>query len=134
LTESDCDWIRKLSRKKYPHHYDFISTEGWFRDTVLKNPIKFLPIRTDSAFLIGFIDFLIWQPRDYTFSVALICADDSFHWEAVRLLRFSAQWAEERGCAAWFCGSDEDDVNLRAMCKRIGAKEIAPRFKMLLNR
>jgi hypothetical protein len=134
LTENDCDFIRHLANKKYPHYYDFISVEAWFRNRVLKEPIKYLAIRTDSAFLIGFIDFLIWLPSQYEFNVGLLCADDGAHWEGVKLLRFSMEWATQRGCAIWRFGSDEDDVPVRSMCLRVGAKEISPRYMKRLTR
>jgi hypothetical protein len=132
LTETDVPWLFGLCRKKYSHKYDALSTELWFRNQVLKNPLLYLPQRTDNAFCISMLTTLPWVPTEFEASIVFICADDGAGFEALKLMRASVAWAHSRRCVAWRCSS-ETDSDLTAFCRRVGATELSPRFTIRLH-
>lgn len=131
LTEDDIPWVYDVSVRKYPH-YDAVTTEGWYRNVVLKTPLLFLPQRTDNAFCISMLSFTPWLPASSECLVVFICADDGAHWEALKLMRASIEWARKRGCKFWRVSSDTDS-DLTMFARRIGATEISPRFSIRLD-
>jgi hypothetical protein len=132
MTEADIPWLFYLCRKKYSHKYDALSTELWFRNIVLKNPLLYLPQRTDNAFCISMLTTLPWIPYEFEASIVFIVADDGRGLEALKLMRASVEWAKSRRCVAWRCSS-ETDSDLTAFCRRVGATEISPRFTLRLQ-
>lgn len=131
LTEDDIPWIFDLTDRKYPS-YDKVTTEGWFRNLVLKQPLLFIPQRTDNAFCISMITFTPWYPAAHECTVVFICADDNAQWEAVKLMRASIAWARSRRCVYWRLSS-ETDADLTMMARRLGVKEISPRYSLRLD-
>jgi hypothetical protein len=129
LSENDLHWCISLGKKKYPSNYDPLATEGWLRNIVFKGPLMFHPVRTAHAFCISMISCLPWLPSDFEAHVVAICADDGAMWEAAKLLRDSIAWAKSRRCKCWRLCSDTD-YDLAGMARRLGAKEISPRFTM----
>lgn len=129
MTESDLPWMQMLFAKKYPDRFDPLASEGWFKNVVLKNPVLFYPARTQNAFAISMLSLVPWLPNDFECNVAAICADDGAVWEAGRLIRCSVAWARSRNCATWrFCS--DTGIDLGALCKRVGAKAIWPRYEL----
>ncbi|HEX3525154.1 MAG TPA: hypothetical protein VHT52_24080 [Stellaceae bacterium] len=120
-----------MGRKRYPQNYDPPGAEGWLRNIVLKNPLMFLPQRTANAFLISMISVKPWTPADYECNVAALCADDGALWEAMKLIRWSVEWARLRKCTTWSMMSDTD-YDFTMLARRIGATEASPRFQMRL--
>ena len=135
IAEDDRDWVLDLCRRKYGTDYDYISTEGWFREQVLKNPLRFLPIRTDGAFLVAMLSCSPWTPALFEAEVILICADDGRMWDALHLLRYSIEWARQRKCSVWRIGVGWDFPagELGPLAKRVGAKEIKPMYMVDLR-
>jgi hypothetical protein len=131
LTEDDVPWLYHLMRKKYSHRYDAITTEGWFRNLVLKQPMVYLPQRTNHAFCISMMTFVPWLPAEYECTVVCVCADDGSMWEAVKLIRSAIEWARKRKCM-YFRMSSDTDTDLAAFARRLGAEEISPRFSIRL--
>lgn len=131
MTEADVPWLCDLFRKKYPTTFDACSTEGWFRNTVLKQSILFIPIRTDNAFCISMLSTAPWVPAEFECNIIAICADDGALWEALKLLRHSIDWARKRKCAVWRMTSDTD-TDLAMFARRLGAVEVSPRFSLRL--
>jgi hypothetical protein len=127
LTEDDLDWLYDLCRRRYSHRYDPISTEGWFRNIVLKNPMMFLPQRMPNAFCISLLSVVPWLPSDFECNVAFICADENCGWEALKLLRCSIAWAKARKCKNWKIASDTD-ADLTMLARRLGADQMWPRY------
>jgi hypothetical protein len=132
MTEADIPWLFYLCRKKYANTYDAIATEIWFRNTVLKNALIYCPQRTENAFCISNIYTMPWSSTEFEACVLFICADDGAHWEVMKLLRASVEWAKFRRCVAWRCAS-ETDSDLTAFARRVGATELSPRFTIRLQ-
>jgi hypothetical protein len=131
MTESDLPWLEYLCVKKYSSRFDPTSTEGWYRNIVLKNPLLFYPARTQNAFCISLISLVPWLPNDLECSVIMICAEDGAMWDAARLLRASIAWAKSRKATTWRICS-ETDFDLAQIARRVGATEIWPRFILRL--
>jgi hypothetical protein len=123
------EWIKELCARKYSGHYDVVTTENWYRNIVLKQPLLFYPMRTKHAFCITMLSFLPWLPGDTECVVVLVCADDGFMWEAVHLLRNSIEWGKSRRCATWKLSGDTV-YDLKPLAMRVGAREISPRFEL----
>lgn len=132
LTEADLPWLSELFARRYATYaYDPVTAEGWFRNRVLKEPMLFLPQRTDDAFCISMLSVTPWMPAEYETNVVVICAEDNVIWQSLKLLRASVEWAKLRRCKTWRISSDtSNDVVLLA--QRLGAEEISPRYVMRL--
>jgi len=131
LTENDLPWLIFLCKKKYSSRYDQATTEGWFRNIVLKSPLMFRAVRTKNAFAISMISVVPWLPSEFECNVVFIAADDDALWEAMKLLRDSIEWARLRKCVRWRLTSDTEN-DLCGIARRLGAKEISPRFTLEL--
>jgi hypothetical protein len=129
MVEADLPWLREMFRQRYPDRYNPITTEGWFVNIVLKNPLLFLPIRTDNALLIAMITCLPWLPDEFESNIVCICGKG---WEVVSLLRASIEWAEMRKCVVWRLQSDTD-FDIAPLAKRAGATEVSPRFAVRMR-
>lgn len=122
----------ELAKRRYPVNFDIRSAEGWFRQIVLKQPMVFLPIRTDDAFLVALVACVPWKPADLECNVALVCANDGKMWEALALIRDSIEWAKQRGCAEWHMSS-ETSYNLGPIAQRVGGEVCPPRYLVRLR-
>lgn len=129
MNEDDVPWMYELSKRKY-RNFDAVTTEGWYRNTVLKTPLLFLPQRTENAYCISMLTFSPWLPHECT--IVLICADDGAQWEAIKLLRSSIDWARGRQAKFWRVSSDTD-TDLTMIARRVGATEKSPRFSLSLD-
>lgn len=108
-----------------------MTTEGWFRNVVLKTPMMFYPIRLANSFLIAMLSCVPWLPSDFDCHIICVCADDGHMWETAKLLRSSIEWARKRKCKSWNLTSDTD-YDLAPMAKRVGADEQTPRYRIIL--
>jgi hypothetical protein len=131
LTENDIQWLIFLGKKRYGDRWDQATTEGWFRNIVLKSPMMFRPVRTANAFAISMLSTLPWLPSEFEANVVFVCADEGCMWEAFKLMRDSIEWAKKRRCVRWRMQSDTE-VDLYQMALRLGAKQISPRFTLEL--
>ena len=93
FTEQDVLWVVWLGRKRYPKNYDPWGAEGWLRNAVLRQPLMFLPMRTQNAFCVSMVSVKPWTPSENECHVAALCADDGAMTEAIKLLRWSVEWA-----------------------------------------
>ena len=100
-TEDDVPWAMSIAKRRYADKWDFIATEMWFRNVVLKGPMVFLPIRSTDAFLVGMISVVPWTPTNWEANVVMLCADEDKMWQAVALARASIEWARQRKCSEW---------------------------------
>ena len=133
LTEADLPWLRMLCKKRYAAHYDAYSTERWFVERVLREPLQWYAVRTDDAFLIAIINMEYWRPAFLIVDILFVCADDGAMWQAMALLRASQEWAESRRARYWrLCG--DTDFDLTPLAMRLGAKAIYPRCVAELKR
>lgn len=132
MREEDLEWLHYLCLKRYDQRYSPESTELWFRDTVLKSPMMFLPVRTDDAFLIALIAVLPWLPNEFECNMIFGCADTDCMWQLVKLLRVSIEWARRRKCTIWRVSSDTE-YDFRPLAKRFGAAEASPRWLIRLR-
>lgn len=131
LTENDIPWLQNLAQRRYDSRYDFVGTEGWFRNIVLKSPLLFYPARTDSAFIITMLSFLPWLPSEFEANTVLVCADHDAGLEILTLLRDSIEWSRKRRATTWrICSDTEHDIE--PLARRVGAGEIAPRYCLRL--
>lgn len=120
-----------VAAKRYPSDkFDRFGTEGWIRNTVLKSPLLFFPVRTDNAFLVAMLTTTPWTPAEFETNILIVCADHGGMWEALSLLRASINWARLRKCSSWRLTSDNDDLTMLA--RRLGATELSPRFTLEL--
>jgi hypothetical protein len=101
----------------------------WYRNIVLKQTTAYLPIRTQNAFCISMITLMPWLPAESEVNVIMVCAEEGAMHEAIKLLRKSVEWGRERNCTCWRISS-ETDYDLAMIAKRLGAKEIWPRFAL----
>ena len=120
-----------LAKRRYSNQFDFLATEQWFRNIVLKGPMLFWPCRTDNAFCIAMISTTPWNPSTPEANIALICADEDCVWEAMTLLRASITWAKRRKCSLWRLSS-ETDFDLEPIALKLGAKEPNVRWVLRL--
>lgn len=127
MNEGDIDWMHALGKKRYSSKYDLVTTEGWFRNVVLKQPVLFYPARMPNAFCISMLSLTPWSPSEAECNVVIVCADDGCMWEAMKCLRSSIEWGRARRCSVWRLSSDTD-YELGRMAKRLGAMEISPRY------
>lgn len=127
LTEADIYWVVWLGRKRYPHNYDPVGAEGWLRNNVLKQPLMFFAQRTQNAFCVSMISLKPWTPTESECHVAAICADDGAMFEALKLVRWSIEWAKSRKCVSWAISSDTE-YDFEMLARRVGAETISPRF------
>ena len=128
-TEADINWMHDLGSRRYPQRFDSISTEQWFRNVVMKQPLLFYPARTENAYCISMLGLLPWLPTEVECNVVFICTEPGFMWEGIHCLRASIDWAKSRRCKLWRISSDTD-YDLRAIALRLGATEVSPRFEL----
>jgi hypothetical protein len=131
ITEADLLWVVWLGRKRYPKNYDPPGAEGWLRNIVLKQPLMFLAQRTPNAFAVSMISVKPWTPSELECHVAALCADDGCMFEALKLLRWSIEWAKLRKCSVWSITSDTD-YDFELLARRMGAVDISPRYILRL--
>lgn len=112
----------EVGNRRYGNQYDRLATEGWVRNIVLKGPMMFLAVRTDDAFLIAMLSTTPWTPSTPECNVALVAADEGCMWQAVKLLRFSIDWAKKRKCSLWRLSS-ETHYDLGPIAHKLGATE-----------
>ena len=129
MQEEDLPWLSQLCKRRYSDRYDEEGTVNWFRNICLKGPLLFQPIRTNNAFCITMLSVLPWLPAEWEANVVFLCADDHAHWEAIHLLRASIEWGKKRRATRWRMVS-ETDYDLAPLAKRVGAKELTPRFSL----
>lgn len=124
-------WAIGLARRRYAAEWDFLGAEMWFRNIVLKQPMVFLPVRSDAAFAIAMVNVVPWLPARWETNIVMFCADDGKIWEGLALLRATIEWARQRKCVEWRISS-ETAAELAPLAKRLGAEELSPRYRMRL--
>jgi hypothetical protein len=129
MTEDDIPWMWGIGRRRYSHRYNGLCLEMWYRNIVLKQTTAYFPVRTDNAFCITMITIMPWLPNESEANVVMICAEEGKVAEAITLLRRSIEWGRERLCTSWRMSS-ETDYDLAMIAKRLGAKEIWPRYAL----
>lgn len=132
LDIDDLPWLHDLFGRRYPKHYDRSTTERWFRNIVIKDPLNTLAVRTDDAFLVAITTVLPWIPGEPEVNVVGICAEEDCSWQVVRLLRLSVDWARKRKAARWRINTDTG-YDVGALAFRVGAREVQPRFEIDLR-
>jgi hypothetical protein len=119
----------ELAVQRYSNRFDFQAGEMWVRGIVLRQPMVFLPVRTDHAFAISMISANPWMPAEWHAHIAMVCAEEGFMWDAMALLRESVAWARRRKCIDWRINSDTG-FDLQPMALRLGADEVRGSFKV----
>lgn len=131
ISPDDLPWGRELSLKRY-RGIDWPSCEAWFVRHVFKDPVHFYAVRTDNAFIVSRLDRQPWYPDDPEVYVQLACADEGCMWELFRLMRNSIEWARLCNAKHWRCCSNTE-YDFAPIANRLGAREITPRFLMVLR-
>ena len=121
-----------LAQARYPRNYDIEAAEMWMRNIVLKQPMVFYPIRTDHAFMVTLISLMPWLPGEPEANTVMICAEDGWLWDAIRLARASFDWAVRRNCWRWGINSDTQ-FDLAPIADRIGGVERKARYVVALK-
>lgn len=122
----------ELASRRYPPDFDLVAAEMWMRNIVLKQPMMFLPIRTDSAFVVCLIAVIPWLPSNWEANVIMCCAEDGKAWEVMGLLRATLEWAKKRKCVEWRMRT-ETAYDLGPMAKRLGAGVLPPCYVVRLD-
>ena len=126
-TADDLPWMMSLGYEKYGP-YDPGRTLVHLIECLRSE--RTLMLRTDDAFLIATRISPVWGGRDQC-HLMLLCAKDGGHWQSIGLLRESIAWAKEHKCESWWFGS-ETKTDVSALAKRVGGKQVHPRFKIEL--
>lgn len=121
-----------LCKRRYSNRYDQTTSEGWFRNIVLKAPLIFLPARLSDAFIISSVNVIPWLPGELEANCVMLCAEEGAMWQALRLLRFSIEWARNRRCVEYRLSS-ETGYDIAALAMRVGASELSPRYCVRLT-
>ena len=132
VIEEDIPWMSALAQARYPRNYDMEAGEMWMRNIVLRQPMVFYPIRTDHAFMVTLISMLPWLPAEPEANVIMLCAEDGWIWDSIRLARASFDWAIRRNCARWGFVSDTG-FDLGPIGERMGLVERTPRYVVSLR-
>lgn len=132
MNPRDLPWLHDLCRRRYAEDYDDDHTQEWFLNIVLRNPLMFYAVRSENAFTVAYINTFPWLPGAMECNITFICADDGKGWEALMLLRQTVAWAKKRNCKWWNLASDTD-TDLGPIARRIGAREVWPRYRMELR-
>jgi hypothetical protein len=132
VVEDDIPWMAALAQRRYPRNYDIEAAEMWMRNIVLRQPMVFYPIRTDHAFMVTLVTLLPWTPGEPEANVCLLCSEEGWIWDGVKLARASLDWAMRRNCARWGFNSDTD-FDIGPIVKRMGLVERCPRYVVALR-
>lgn len=122
----------ELCKRRYGERYDLLTTEAWVRNHVLQNPLIYLSIRNDAAFLIAYLHNLPWTAQEYEAEVALICAEEGRAWKAIELLRASIEWGRWRQAKRWIFSSGTS-FDFAPIAKRLHAYTLPPRYQIDLG-
>lgn len=131
IVDDDVSWMIEMASRRYPSRFDLRAAELWLRGVVLRQPMMFLPIRTESAFCVAMLSANPWLPTELHAVNAMVCAEDHKGWEAVALLRECIAWAKKRNCVDWRINSDTD-VNITPFAHRLGAVEEKGSYRVTL--
>jgi hypothetical protein len=104
----------------------------WMRNIVLRQPMVFYPIRTDHAFMVTMVTLLPWLPGEPEAMVCLLCTDEGWIWDGVKLARASIEWAIRRNCFKWGFNSDTE-FDVGPIARRMGILERCPRYVVPLR-
>ena len=121
-----------LAKRRYSNRFDFQAGELWIRNITLKQPMVFLPIRTDHAFAIAMISANPWLPSEWHAHTAMVCAEEGKMWEALTLIRECVAWAKRRNCVDWRINS-QTGYDLAPLARRVGAKEEGGCFAVMFQ-
>jgi hypothetical protein len=126
LTVDDVPWLMSLAYKRYgPYEPGKILV--YLLETLRNRDA--LCLRTGRAFMIAGLIMPIWRTENPECNIIALCAEEGAHWEAVKLLRRSVDWARERQCRKWWFGS-ETKHDISALAKRVGGTECRPRYEI----
>jgi hypothetical protein len=122
MTAYDVPWFITLCHERYPPRADKIRIENWLRNRVLADPTTHLAMRTGAAACITTLSEQLWFPGDWEGHVTMIVAEEGAIWEAIKLLRFSKHWTQERQCVCWrMTNGTSHDIG--PLARRLGAQE-----------
>ena len=127
MTDADMPWLTKLCIKRYSNRYDPTTTQQWYINVVLKNPLLFVAERTDNAFAISHLYTMPWTAKELEVDIMFLCADQGAVWEAVTLCRSSIKWAREHNAKKWRVSS-ETAFELGPIADRLGARLHSQRY------
>ena len=132
VVEEDIPWMAALAERRYPANFDIEAATMWMRNIVLRQPMVFYPIRTDHAFMVTLISLLPWLPGEPEANVALLCAEEGWVWDSIKLARASLDWAYRRNCWKWGFNSITD-FEIGPIARRMGIVQLAPRYMVRLR-
>ena len=127
ITPNDIPWVMSLASERYKNGWD-AGTSLVALTQVMRTPTAGA-WRTDHAFLLVNCVSSAWYPKRVCCEVLALCDEEGHHWDAIKLLRHSIEWAKERGCANWSVRSDTHN-ELGALALRVGAQP-APNYMIL---
>jgi hypothetical protein len=130
MTRADLPWAYALCKRRYPSRFDADTTAAWFVNLVLSNPLQFLAIRSDHAFVIAHLEAMPWTARELEVSVMFTCVEEDARgavFEALELHRQSMEWGRARNAVRWHLWSDTS-FDLGPMAKRLGCEAASSRY------
>lgn len=123
----DVPWLLSLAYKRYGA-FD----PGWVLlrlAEAMSRKHDWLVARSARAFVIANLFLPPWRECQPECNIVVLCAEPGAVWDAVRVARYSVEWAKEKGCLHWWLGS-ETSYDISPIAKRIGASQAMPRFRM----
>lgn len=126
VTVDDLPWMLTLAHERY----GAFDPGGalTFLLQALNSPVTLMLCAPKcDAFLIAAHVTPPWYPDRRECHVMVLCAKPGAHWQAIKLLRGSLEWARLHNCVRWrFHSEREQDVG--ALCRYVGAHADSPRY------
>jgi hypothetical protein len=130
MTVADLPWLNKVCIARYPKRFDAHTTSAWFKNLVLSNPLQFLAIRSDHAFVVAHLEAMPWTAFELEVSVMFTCCEEGVRsgvWEALNLLKQSMEWGRQRKAVRWHLWSDTS-FDLGPFAQRLGCEQASSRY------
>ena len=122
ITVDDLPWVMSLWHHRYSKTYD----PGAALIILTQAMRSALAIRADNAFLVAHTTTAMTHPGQRVCHVLAVCAEEGHHWQAIKLLRASLDWAQEKSCTQWWIDS-ETGHQVGSLAARVGAMPM-PRY------
>jgi hypothetical protein len=130
MTRDDLPWAYALCKRRYSSRFDADTTAAWFQNIVLSNPLQFLAIRSDHAFVIAHLEAMPWTAFELEVSVMFTCCEEGCRtgiWEALNLHKQSMEWGKRRKAVRWHLWSDTS-FDLGPLAARLGCEQASSRY------
>lgn len=126
FTHDDIPWALSLAYERYGA-YEPGKTLLFVLQALRSPDALILKNEARTAFLVANAVASPWWPDQLECHVMMLCTKPGAHWQGIKLLRESIDWARLHSCVRWrFHSETAHDVG--ALCRRVGAREDSPRY------